>query len=66
MNNSLNNGNGNPNINSSKITNKEMRTILRIISLERENNKSTKKYSQQEIVNKILTIISKEVVNEDN
>ena len=66
MNNSLNNGNGNPNINSSKITNKEMRTILRIISLERENNKSTKKYSQQEIVNKILTIISKEVENEDN
>lgn len=66
MNNNLNNETGSTNLNSNKITDKEMRTILRIISLERENNKSTKKYSQQEIVNKILMIISKEIENEDN
>lgn len=49
-----------------KPTAKEWETILRILSLERENNQSTKKYSQQEIVNKILTIIRKEVENENH
>ncbi len=45
---------------------KEWQIILQILSLERENNTSSKKYSQQEIVNKILGIIRKEVENENN
>ncbi len=45
---------------------KEWQTILQILSLERENNTSSKKYSQQEIVSKILGIIRKEVENENN
>lgn len=47
-----------------KPTDKEWNTILQIISLERENNKSTKKYSKQEMVNKILNIIRRGVDDE--
>lgn len=42
----------------------ELRAILEILSLEKQNNKSSKKFSQQEIVNKILNIIRREAENE--
>lgn len=46
------------------ISSQEMATILQILSLEKQNNKSTKKYSQQEIVNKLLNIVRREAENE--
>ena len=64
-NDNLNNDNLN-NEDTMKPTAYEWQTILQIISLEKDNNKSSKKYSQQEIVNKILGIIRKEVENENN
>ena len=47
-----------------EVSTKEMSVILQILALEKQNNKSTKKLSQQEIVNKILGIIRREVENE--
>ena len=51
-------------INDEEISTKDMSTILQILSLEKQNNKSSKKLSQQEIVNKILNIIRREAENE--
>ena len=48
-----------------KPTDREWSTILQIISLERENNKSTKKYSKPEMVSKILGIIRRGVEDEN-
>lgn len=47
-----------------EISTRDMGVILQILSLEKQNNKSSKKLSQQEIVNKILNIIRREVENE--
>lgn len=47
-----------------EISARDMGVILQILSLEKQNNKSSKKLSQQEIVNKILNIIRREVENE--
>lgn len=47
-----------------EISTKEMGVILQILSLEKQNNKSSKKLSQSEIVNKILNIIRREAENE--
>ena len=51
-------------IGGQEISTKDMSTILQILSLEKQNNKSSKKLSQQEIVNKILNIIRREAENE--
>ena len=51
-------------INDEEISTKDISTILQILSLEKQNNKSSKKLSQQEIVNKILNIIRREAENE--
>ena len=51
-------------INDEEVSTKDMSTILQILSLEKQNNKSSKKQSQTEIVNKLLNIIRKEVENE--
>lgn len=47
-----------------EISTREMGVILQILSLEKQNNKSSKKLSQSEIVNKILNIIRREAENE--
>ena len=47
-----------------EISTRDMGVILQILSLEKQNNKSSKKLSQQEIVNKILNILRREVENE--
>ncbi len=53
-----------PVIGEDEISTRDMSTILQILSLEKQNNKSSKKLSQQEIVNKILNIIRREAENE--
>ena len=53
-----------PVIGEDEISTRDMSTILQILSLEKQNNKSSKKLSQQEIVNKILNIIRREADNE--
>ena len=47
-----------------EISTREMGVILQILSLEKQKNKSSKKLSQSEIVNKILNIIRREAENE--
>lgn len=46
------------------LSERELALILQILAIEKQNNISSKKYTKQEIVNKLLNIIRKEVENE--
>lgn len=50
--------------NKEELTTPELSAVLQILALERQNNISTKKFTQQEIITKIINIIRKEAENE--
>lgn len=56
--------NTNSNSLNSNLSERELALILQILAIEKQNNISSKKYTKQEIVNKLLNIIRKEIENE--